>query len=438
MADTHIFPEDRLFNLTFLTLQESIFLTISPNVYFLDGFTTLFATTNDNLEEQRILEPVQQCTEQFLLELQQFIVLNQKELPVLHQVEHFFRKLLPNSFFLIVFGQVTDTALYFQYYHHLRRLHIREGLPVNHAPGELDFGPIPLIYNMHLFGHQRRKIGTGSIDKRICRFCAETLGNTNRYGSKVTFRNKAHAYSEALGNKSVVLTEECDACNDRFSITIEPAVITFFSVFRAIYGLKGKDSYKKLRGENFELSADNELIKIIYDGEFNDSGKNGLPFNEPVELRLKEGFVPQDVYRCLCKFVLSVVPQMQLRHFSRTLDWINGDFNAEKLPLIALLQDNSFFKERSGLFYYQRKIKDKRFPYLVGEFHYAHIVMVFVIPFSGKDEIDFSDQTAHQGFWKIFNQFRKDKEWMFFEFDEIIVKDMVINFSIKNRRENDQ
>jgi len=147
--------------------------------------------------------------------------------------------------------------------------------------------------------------------------------------------------------------------------------------------------------------------------------------------------VPQDVYRCLCKFVLSVVPQTQLRHFEQTLDWINGIFNAEKLPSVALLQDYSFFKTTPRLFYYQRKIKDYRFPYLVGEFHYSHIVLVFTIPFSIKDTSDFCDQRVYEESWQIFNQFRKDKDWIFQEFDETTAKEMIINFNIEDGRDTD-
>jgi hypothetical protein len=436
MGDIQIFPDDRYFELTFLTLQESTFITLSPNKKFLDELTALFTAKTDDEEGKRILEAIQQCTPEFLSKLQEFVAIHKQELPVLNQVAQFFRKLLPDSFFLIVFGRVNDTNLYFNYYNHLRQFHVQKGLPVAHAPTHWGFGGILTIYNMHFFGHQRRTIGIGPKDERICRFCGGKQGDTNSYGALVSFRNKAHAYSEALGNKLVILTEECDACNDRFSRTIEPSIIIYFSVFRALHGLKGKGSFKTLKGQNFELSSDGKLIDIFYDGEIETPKGDELPLKEPIALKLRDRFVPQDVYRSLCKFVLSVVSQSQLRHFERTLEWINGEFNVERLPPVALLQDYTFFKDEPALFYYQRKIKDYRCPYLVGEFHYAHLVLVFVVPFSMKDTVDFSGPEAHQEFWRIFNQFRKDKEWTFQDFEEITPKEMMINFSVKDGRDS--
>ena len=60
-------------------------------------------------------------------------------------------------------------------------------------------------YNICEFGTKRIHIGEQNKEKRICRFC-------NNKSENVTFKNKAHAISEALGNKTIILNEECDNC----------------------------------------------------------------------------------------------------------------------------------------------------------------------------------------------------------------------------------
>jgi hypothetical protein len=54
-----------------------------------------------------------------------------------------------------------------------------------------------------------KSIGEQDKSKRICRFCNNTRAN-------VTFKNIAHAISESLGNKKIILNEECDECNAEF------------------------------------------------------------------------------------------------------------------------------------------------------------------------------------------------------------------------------
>jgi hypothetical protein len=51
-------------------------------------------------------------------------------------------------------------------------------------------------------------------DDPVCRFCG-------RRSPEVTFQFEAHAIPEALGNKSITSTYECDACNQAFGRGIE-------------------------------------------------------------------------------------------------------------------------------------------------------------------------------------------------------------------------
>jgi len=80
------------------------------------------------------------------------------------------------------------------------------------------FENLLLKYKISVFdSSQKYSIGESNRQKRICRFCSNGMNTKD----KVTFKLKAHAISEALGNKLIVLNEECDTCNAKFGITIE-------------------------------------------------------------------------------------------------------------------------------------------------------------------------------------------------------------------------
>ncbi|MBV8095742.1 MAG: hypothetical protein JO110_21445, partial [Acetobacteraceae bacterium] len=77
------------------------------------------------------------------------------------------------------------------------------------------------FYDQHYFGIKAWFLRPGVTnptlgDKhdRVCRFCGE-------HEPKVTFKDRAHAIPEALGNKSLFTNYECDICNHAFGEGIE-------------------------------------------------------------------------------------------------------------------------------------------------------------------------------------------------------------------------
>ncbi len=72
------------------------------------------------------------------------------------------------------------------------------------------FGEIKKVYSISAFDASTKKtIGEQDKSKRVCRFCNNTRTN-------ISFNNIAHAISESLGNKKIILNEECDECNSEF------------------------------------------------------------------------------------------------------------------------------------------------------------------------------------------------------------------------------
>lgn len=76
-------------------------------------------------------------------------------------------------------------------------------------------------------------------EKGICRYC----GGRN----PKTFRKIAHAIPEALGNKWIISADECDVCNDAFSL-YEDALANSVSPLLTLGGTAGKGNKVRQTG----------------------------------------------------------------------------------------------------------------------------------------------------------------------------------------------
>ncbi|RZG00166.1 hypothetical protein EXT48_19110 [Pseudoalteromonas sp. CO348] len=160
------------------------------------------------------------------------------------------------------------------------------------------------------------KLYIGNDDKK-CRFCGETEPN-------VTFSNVAHAVPEFLGNKQLILKNECDTCNTFVSENLENDLDKYTKPFRLAAQIKGKKkvpSYKtKDKKSRFEFSS-SEGAKII---DREDSKFANLDIeNKSIETNFHlEPHRPSAVFKCLVKIALSVIDDVELSKFTNTISWL--------------------------------------------------------------------------------------------------------------------
>lgn len=150
-----------------------------------------------------------------------------------------------------------------------------------------------------------------------CRFCGKGT-------PEVSFDNEAHAIPELLGNRQLVVTDECDTCNERFAKQIEDHLGKFTQSFRVISQWRGKDgipSYKTpkklsrvdvkpVEGLVIKQQEGDQILEFV-------EGENRARLHFVVEKH-----VPAAVYKALVKIALSVIPRSEMDQFNITRKWI--------------------------------------------------------------------------------------------------------------------
>lgn len=202
-----------------------------------------------------------------------------------------------------------------------------------------------------LISHVRAEIGNNilrlGVGRGVCRFCG-------RDGD--IFKNKSHFIPEALGNKWVFQSDECDNCNQKFSRN-EDSLVKALKPILAISGTRGKDN--KLR-----QAGSSKLGPSIRRASNGNSGGSVVLFQRNVKsfaevipndvlnsitsgnLSPKDSFVPRNLYKALCKIGIGMLPDNELSKFKKLKEWIllkNDLDNYEFNRLNVILKINSSF-----------------------------------------------------------------------------------------------
>lgn len=277
-------------------------------------------------------------------------------------------------------------------------------------------GNLKEVYSLRTFGYHRLRVGNQERAKRVCRFCEKSA-------PEVSFKKKAHAISESLGNKKLVLLDECDNCNSKFSKTIEPDIVRYLSLFRTAFKINAKGGVKGIREKEFTIQNDTEL-KIT----LNNSPRpidSSLPYD--IVLNYGEKLSSQNIYKCLCKFFLSLIPEEDLKHFSQTAKWIRGQFISSTLPLVAELIDYKTFTREPVLLVFKRKWPNKMLPLAFGEFRFTCLRIFFILPFADDNSVDFALKENFDTFWNSVDYLQKLESALFIDHSN----DTPRNFTIK-------
>lgn len=115
--------------------------------------------------------------------------------------------------------------------------------------------------------------------------------------------------------------------------------------------------------------------------------KDKFDISQPARLKTNNKIKMQNIYKALYKFAIGAIDSKHLSHFDKTIKWIKGQKNIEKLPKVILIRSPKPMQTKISL--YIRKLDEIKIPLLVGEFDFACYKYIFIVPtFCERDFID--------------------------------------------------
>lgn len=316
-----------------------------------------------------------------------------------YKVKKFFSDIPINQHFLILSGRIDDELQKNLLKRELFRI---DGLPYNDIIIDKIISNLYSHYEVRVFqGNQRLRIGVKDKSQRICRFCGKTM-------PKAKFKKKAHAISESLGNKGLVCLEECDECNTRFGQTIEQDIEKLLQFQLMLKGIKGKVGSPSVKWKGVSVkndsssSVNNDTKTIVLNFENKIAPQNKLELERFLSQNvsfIKEKIVPQNIYKCFCKYVLSLIDAHYLPYFKDTIKWINEEPTERVLPPVEFCQIP--IGETPCMAIMIRKHNHTEIPYCWAIINVAEYQFLFIIPFCSKDKCDFIDKHSIIEFMNI-------------------------------------
>ncbi|MDH0730156.1 hypothetical protein N5F23_01450 [Pseudomonas sichuanensis] len=430
-----------------------------------------FATSVNPVDNQISISCRQRSSPSLRDRIGVFIDLYKEVEPKIHRVRSFIEKIPDGEHFFFIPGiqyLSSDAKLYAV----VELMALDEGQDPDKALEAFKDNLGPFFENFEIDGRisdKKTSIGEPLKKNRVCRFCGNTRPMPNSHSAQevqTTFKQEAHAISEALGNKTIILNEECDACNKFFSENCERHIYTYLRCLGTLFKVKNKDNtVSSIKGKNFQityLSEDRkkklmeagespelldstdvgsicgkqlspEMLQTISTLDFCisytlDEGERAPAGSPPANLPLKfnEKLSLQEVYKALVKFALSVMETKNLKGFEKTIAWVSGDYQVTNLPKIAILHSYASFTRGAELTIYRRTSDDSQLPLAIGEFQFTFQKIVFIIPSFNDAEFSFVNETEYAKYWG-FSFFKSVQGWSFQDFSDIEEKDFIFN-----------
>ena len=267
----------------------------------------------------------------------------------------------------------------------------------------------PINYSVFIFDPS---LITGELSNekskgaKRCRFCGRILDESY-------FKKDAHAISVSLGNTKFFCPDECDECNEKFGRTLENDVTQFLQIHLLLNQVpKRKGKARHVSGRNFEMQMSNEnqfssdlpLLQLhLYDWKNdNDSTDKVVQMLNNLNISNKT-YIPQNVYKAMCKYALSLLPHSETLLYQKTIKWIQGGFYESNLPQLRIASTDKTVKE-PVMCLMLRKSSNRTMPHCVVLLHITNLHFAYTLPFCDESEGTNQDDILFDAFWNEFSR----------------------------------
>ncbi len=410
--------------------ENSLALMLKPSG-LLDAafFFKILANFGEQKDDRFAIKSFQRATLVLKEKVNNFVSLHQKKRPDLNRINAFVRRIPTDEWFMVLPESPQDTRheMHICFYINAFNSTNNEDDALRLYWSQVDdldreFGAILENYHLSVLdGAKRTIVGSGKKSERKCRFCG------GRFVDGVKFTKKAHAISEALGNKGIVLGDECDECNQFFGNTIETHLVEFLNVNRAFLGTKGSEGIPQINYENALVTNVDGVMTVVADvDEFKGTTLTGIG----ISLISNFEYIPIRMFKALCKMAISTIGDEDLENLTDTIRWMREEQDtAVKVAKVARAVEHEGFTKTPQIANYVRKSGNMNLPHIVSEFRIGSWVFVFIVPFSSKDDRDFRCDADFDNFWITFKHYEK-AEWLFDDLYDIVPRKLTVNLRV--------
>lgn len=381
-------------------IRFTFFRLASPSVLHFDFVRkhkeiALFASLINGDANNLDIKKVQLMTEDFKARIKLLDVVGERS----YRTKHYLEEIPVGQQFLVVPGHIEDELEFHLYLTQLAKIN-----GVTPEPSTMDRIGSYLWdhYEVRIYkGDDRRRIGVDDKNLRVCRFCGKKM-------PEVSFKHKSHAISEALGNKGLVCLEECDDCNKRFNESIEQDLVQMMAPHLLLHGIPGKNGIPVIKGDGFTMKLDTstratlgrDTIEYIFRDMPNckDPQKILAGINKDYDSFLQ--YTPQNIYKCLSKYALSLMDSSELTYYQDTINWINEPLAKHRLPPVwhYSVKDGETWERTTSMIIMRRKHTGKDLPYCWAIMIIAGEPHLFIMPFCSQDKYKFVGKTRQDFF----------------------------------------
>ena len=237
-----------------------------------------------------------------------------------------------------------------------------------------------------LYVEPGRRMFLGDSQNRLCRFC-------NKKNPDVSFRKRAHAIPELLGNSSLFSNYECDDCNTLFGSTIENDLGNWTKPSRTFARIRGKSGVPAIKkvgsveGWRIDYDVSGFHIKQYESDPFIEIDET----NKRLRLELKrDAFTPVAVLKAFVKIGLTILPPEELANFRTALNWIRNPNHAKALvvecPVIHTFQPGPMRNDLIVLMLMRRRREVSGLPYAFMVLGFGNDVFQVFLPSPEQDK----------------------------------------------------
>ena len=316
--------------------------------------------------EEGYLFVIQIADEDYFMKLKPVASELKNSYPQIFKFMQFLESIPLNEKFLVVQGNVIEDSSLNNYVGINKKVH-----EINNIQFPINEGKIADFYTIYFWGNNRVYIGEPDKKKRVCRFCGET-------SPKVTFKKNAHAISDSLGNKLLYCNEECDICNEKFS-AIEQDFFNLHLPLYSLFQIKGKNGPPNINGKNIEIDNKNEK-GILIKNQINIISADNIDGHEFEISEQCLKYSCQNLYKCLCKFAISLIDKQHLERLSGTINWIASDNIVTELPTVWRRSCQIHTQPMMGI-YVKKATEEKELPEFIVKLFIINVEYLFILPF---------------------------------------------------------